>query len=162
MDSLKELSNAIATFNAERDWDQFHSPENLAKSISIEANELLECFQWSSDNYSMEEVKSELADVVTYCIQMATKLDLDIKDIVLNNTNTNITVREGMKYLGEIKEVDLKNVVSTNMPLLDINYVVDGTACVLVNKEKARKIIKEDWVYTPEETNNETLNNEQN
>jgi hypothetical protein len=67
-----------------------------------------------------------------------------------------------MKYLGEIKEVDLKNVVSTNMPLLDINYVVDGTACVLVNKEKARKIIKEDWVYTPEETNNETLNNEQN
>lgn len=84
MDSLKELSNAIATFNAERDWDQFHSPENLAKSISIEANELLECFQWSSDNYSMEEVKSELADVVTYCIQMATKLDLDIKDIVLS------------------------------------------------------------------------------
>lgn len=75
---------------------------------------------------------------------------MDIKDIVLTNTNTNLTVREGMKYLSEIKEVDLKNVVSTNMPLLDINYVVDGTACVLVNKEKARKIIKEEWVYTPE------------
>ena len=86
---------------------------------------------------------------------------MDIKDIVLSNTNTNLTVREGMKYLGEIKEVDLKNVVSTNMPLLDINYVVDGTACVLVNKEKARKIIKEDWVYTPEETKSETTNNEQ-
>ena len=90
-----------------------------------------------------------------------TKL-LDIKDIVLENTNTNVTVREAMKYLSEIKEVDLKNIVSTNMPLLDINYVVDGTACVLVNKEKAREIIKEEWVYTPEETNNETLNNEQN
>ncbi len=87
---------------------------------------------------------------------------MDIKDIVLANTNTNLTVREGMKYLSEIKEVDLKNVVSTNMPLLDINYVVDGTACVLVNKEKARKIIAEEWIYTPEETSNETENNGQN
>ena len=83
MDSLKELSEKIDAFNKERDWDQFHSPANLAKSISIEANELLECFQWSDDKYNIDDVKAELADVLSYCIQMATKLDLDIKDIVL-------------------------------------------------------------------------------
>ena len=83
MDSLKELSEKIDAFNKERDWDQFHSPANLAKSISIEANELLECFQWSDDNYDIDDVTAELADVLSYCIQMATKLDLDIKEIVL-------------------------------------------------------------------------------
>ena len=83
MDSLKILSQKIDAFNKERDWDQFHSPANLAKSISIEANELLECFQWSDDKYNIDDVKAELADVLSYCIQMATKLDLDIKDIVL-------------------------------------------------------------------------------
>ena len=60
----------IKQFNEERDWDKFHSPENLAKSISIEAGELLECFQWNSENYNKEEVCEELADVFTYCIQM--------------------------------------------------------------------------------------------
>ena len=54
MDSLKELSERIDAFNKERDWDQFHSPANLAKSISIEANELLECFQWSDDKYNIK------------------------------------------------------------------------------------------------------------
>lgn len=83
MDDLKLLKTEIETFNKERDWDKFHSPENLAKSISIEANELLECFQWDSENYNLEEVKEELADVINYCIQMATVLDLDIKTIVL-------------------------------------------------------------------------------
>ncbi len=83
MDSLKILSEKIDQFNKERDWDQFHSPANLAKSISIEANELLECFQWSDENYNVDDVKAELADVLSYCIQMASKLELDIKEIVL-------------------------------------------------------------------------------
>lgn len=83
MDSLKELAEKISDFNNERDWEQFHSPANLAKSISIEANELLECFQWSDTNYDIEDVKEELADVISYCIQMATKMDLDIREIVL-------------------------------------------------------------------------------
>ena len=69
----------IKQFNEERDWDKFHSPENLAKSISIEAGELLECFQWNSENYNKEEVCEELADVFTYCIQMAMKLDVEIE-----------------------------------------------------------------------------------
>lgn len=78
---------------------------------------------------------------------------MDIKDAVLNNTNTNVTVREMMKYISEIKEIDLADVTSASMPLYDINYVVNGTACVLVNEEKARKIIAEDWVYVKEAEN---------
>lgn len=80
---MKELSEKIEKFNEERDWDQFHSPENLAKSISIEAGELLECFQWNSD-YDLEAVKDELADVMNYCIQMTNKLNLDPKQIILD------------------------------------------------------------------------------
>ena len=79
---MEELIKEIEQFNKERDWDQFHSPENLAKSISIEAGELLECFQWNND-YDLEEVKEELADVLNYCIQMANKLGVDPKEIIL-------------------------------------------------------------------------------
>ena len=80
---MKELQEKIRIFNEERDWDQFHSPENLAKSISIEAGELLECFQWNN-NYDLEEVKEELADVMNYCIQMADRLGVDPKQIILD------------------------------------------------------------------------------
>ena len=72
----------IEQFNKERDWDQFHSPENLAKSIAIESGELLECFQWNN-NYDKEEVCEELADVFTYCIMMVEKLGVDPKEIIL-------------------------------------------------------------------------------
>ena len=66
----------------DRDWEQFHTPTNLAKSISIEANELLECFQWSDEDYDIEHVKEELADVLVYCRNMLDKLGLDEDDIV--------------------------------------------------------------------------------
>ena len=79
---MKNIIKEIKQFNEERDWDQFHSPENLAKSISIEAGELLECFQWNN-NYDKEEVCEELADVFTYCLMMADKLSVDPKDIIL-------------------------------------------------------------------------------
>jgi len=82
MEKLEKLEERIKKFNIDRDWDQFHSPSNLAKSISIEANELLECFQWDNDNYNLENVKEELADVLCYCIQMSQKLNVDIVDIV--------------------------------------------------------------------------------
>ena len=72
----------IRKFSEDRDWDQFHSPANLAKSISIEANELLECFQWSDDNYDINEVKEELADVMVYCVDMLDKLNLDADEII--------------------------------------------------------------------------------
>lgn len=79
---MQKLMKEINEFNEERDWDQFHSPENLAKSISIEAGELLECFQWNND-FNKEEVCEELADVFTYCIMMANKLNVNPEEIIL-------------------------------------------------------------------------------
>ncbi|MBC7593111.1 MAG: nucleotide pyrophosphohydrolase, partial [Kineosporiaceae bacterium] len=60
----KSVRDEIAAFVAERDWAQFHSPENLAKSIAIEAGELLECFQWNADA-DVDRLREELADVLT-------------------------------------------------------------------------------------------------
>lgn len=80
---MKNIMKEIKQFNEERDWGQFHTPENLAKSISIESGELLECFQWDSEKYKKEEVCEELADVFTYCIQMAMKLNVDPEEIIL-------------------------------------------------------------------------------
>ena len=82
MDKLDQVKQRIDKFNKDRDWDQFHTPVNLAKSISIEASELLECFQWSNDKYNKEAVLEELADVMNYCIQMSLVLDVDIIDII--------------------------------------------------------------------------------
>ncbi len=82
MDKLETLKKRIQEFNDDRDWNQFHTPSNLAKSISIEANELLECFQWNDENYNLEDVKDELADVMNYCIQMSQVLNVDIIDII--------------------------------------------------------------------------------
>ena len=79
---MEELMKEIEEFNKERDWDQFHSPENLAKSIAIESGELLECFQWNN-NYDKDEVSEELADVFTYCIMMADKLGVNPEEIIL-------------------------------------------------------------------------------
>ena len=79
----------ILKFTADRDWDQFHTPANLAKSISIEANELLECFQWSDTDYNLEEVKDELADVIVYCIDMLDKLGLDADEIINRKMSKN-------------------------------------------------------------------------
>lgn len=78
----QETIDRIRKFTTDRDWDQFHSPGNLAKSISIEANELLECFQWSDTEYDLQHVKEELADVIVYCQDMLDKLNLDIDEIV--------------------------------------------------------------------------------
>ena len=78
----QETLDRIRKFTEDRDWDKFHSPANLAKSISIEANELLECFQWDEDNYDVDAVKEELADVLVYCRNMLDKLDLDEDEII--------------------------------------------------------------------------------
>lgn len=79
---MKELENEIVKFAEERDWLQFNTPENLAKSIAIEAGELLECFQWNS-NYDKDELKYEIADVMNYCILLCHQIDVDPKEIVL-------------------------------------------------------------------------------
>jgi dCTP diphosphatase len=82
MDSLEQLKQEVAAFNKERDWDQFHSAANLAKSISIEAGELLECFQWDEEHFDRAAVEEELADVVNYCLQMSNVMGINLKKIV--------------------------------------------------------------------------------
>lgn len=73
---------ALRAFVAEREWQQFHSTENLAKSISIEAGELLECFQWGAEGEA-DRVRQELADVLTYCLLLADRIGVDADTIVL-------------------------------------------------------------------------------
>ena len=90
---------------AEREWGQFHSPENLAKGISIEAAELLECFQWDS-NADPEQVKDELADVLTYCLLLLDKYDLDLEAIVLEKLEKTIEKYPVEKARGSSEKYD--------------------------------------------------------
>lgn len=78
----KETLDRIRKIVEDRDWEQFHTPANLAKSISIEANELLECFQWDEENFDIGHVREELADVIVYCANMLDRLNLDADEIV--------------------------------------------------------------------------------
>ncbi|MCH4012770.1 MAG: nucleotide pyrophosphohydrolase [Solobacterium sp.] len=86
----QETIERIRRFTTDRDWDQFHSPGNLAKSIAIESAELLECFQWSDTDYDLQHVREELADVMIYCQDMLDKLGLDADDII----NMKMTMNE--------------------------------------------------------------------
>ena len=85
---MEEVEEAIIKFTKDRDWGQFHSPANLAKSIVIESGELLECFQWN-DNYNKEKVCEELADVVNYAILLADKLGVSLEDITMKKIEEN-------------------------------------------------------------------------
>jgi dCTP diphosphatase len=78
----RDVIQALREFVQERDWGQFHTPENLAKSVSIEAAELLENYQWGSPA-NRQDVQDELADVLTYCFLLADKLGMDPQEIVL-------------------------------------------------------------------------------
>ncbi len=85
---MEKLIRELKEFQAARDWKRFHTPENLAKSISIEAAELLEHFQWGK-KYDECEVADELADVLIYCIYMADAMDFDIKEIIYSKMEKN-------------------------------------------------------------------------
>jgi dCTP diphosphatase len=83
--SLEELRGALQRFASERDWDQFHSPKNLAIALSVEAAELLEHFQWTPEADSKvltadqhAKVREEIADVLLYLIRLADKLNIDL------------------------------------------------------------------------------------
>ena len=80
----ERLIQTLRGFVAERDWSQFHTPANLAKSISIESAELLECFQWSDQvtDENREAISDELADVLTYCFLLADKLGEDPETLI--------------------------------------------------------------------------------
>lgn len=81
--STGDIMAALQKFVAERDWQQFHSSENLAKSISIEAAELLELFQWGEGN-DPADTRDELADVLTYCYLLANKYQWDPENLILD------------------------------------------------------------------------------
>jgi NTP pyrophosphatase (non-canonical NTP hydrolase) len=82
----QETMNQVLKFRDDRNWKQFHNPKDLAISISLEAAELLEVFQWSADDVICEnkkdKIREELADVVNYCILMADACGLDLDEIV--------------------------------------------------------------------------------
>lgn len=90
---MKEIIKEIIKFRDERNWKEFHTPSNLAKSIMIEAAELLENYQWSDLEKDLENVKEELADILIYSLTLAHYYDFDIKDIILNKI-----VKNNLKY----------------------------------------------------------------
>ena len=96
----------IRAFVTDRDWTQFHSPANLAKSISIEAAELLECFHWDEEHYDLEHVKEELADVIVYCYDMLDALGLDVDEIVNKKMDKNEAKYPVAKAKGKATKYD--------------------------------------------------------
>ena len=100
---MDELKKELIKFQKERDWKKFHTPENLAKSISIEAAELLEHFQWGKE-YNIEEVSEELADVLIYCLYMVDSLDLDVEEIILDKMEKNAIKYPVCKSKGNSKK----------------------------------------------------------
>lgn len=84
-----ETIERLRSFISDRNWNQFHSPANLAKSIVIEASELLECFQWNDNEFNLEHVKEELADVLIYCQDLLDRLNLDADEIINSKMDKN-------------------------------------------------------------------------
>ena len=85
----KETIERIRRFTTDREWQQYHTPANLAKSISIEAAELLECFQWSETDFDLEHVKEELADVMVYSRNLLDERGLDEDEIINSKMDKN-------------------------------------------------------------------------
>ncbi len=93
MDSYGQIRKTVLAFRDERDWKQFHNPKDLAVSISLEAAELLETFQWSADDLwrtnKLDEQTEELADIAVYCILMADRLGIDLPQAIMNKVAKN-------------------------------------------------------------------------
>ena len=95
---LEQYQNKLAKFAKERNWDQFHSPKNLSMALSGEVGELVELFQWLTEEKSKIEslgddmvsrVKEELADIFIYLLRLADKLNVDLEAAVRNKINVN-------------------------------------------------------------------------
>ena len=105
MTDIEELQQKIVQFTEERDWDQFHNPKDLAIALSVEASELLEAFIWKKpEEAKIEKVKEELADVFNYAILIASKYNLDIKQIVLDKLARNAEKYPVEKAKGNAKK----------------------------------------------------------
>ena len=111
--TVDELRQLMAQFVAERDWDKFHSPKNLAMALSIEASELMEHFQWLTTEQSKEiddsvkhEVGEELADVVCYAMSFANSLNIDVAAAVFQKMEKNRLKYPADKFRGRYGEQD--------------------------------------------------------
>jgi NTP pyrophosphatase (non-canonical NTP hydrolase) len=111
----KKLAMALRAFAAERDWDQFHTPKNLATSISVEAAELLELFQWSRGQKGWDEiadaalrakVQDELADILLYVIRFADKADIDLEAVAERKIAANTQKYPAEKFRGSDRKYD--------------------------------------------------------
>lgn len=95
--NIQELKDKVSTFVKQRNWEEFHNPKNLSMSISIEASELMEIFQWLNieeswdimNSSEAEHVKEELADVMIYCISLANQLNIDISTAIKDKIRKN-------------------------------------------------------------------------
>jgi dCTP diphosphatase len=116
IDPLLDLREQLRRFSEERDWDRFHVPKNLAIALSVEASELLEHFQWLSEDESkrlsadqLEKVREELADVLLYLIRLADKLDVDLVTAANRKIEVNAQKYPANKARGSSKKyTDLK------------------------------------------------------
>lgn len=106
MERFEKIQKLVHDFNEERDWDQFHSPVNLAKSVCIEAGELLECFQWDDENFDREAVADEMADVFTYILDMSERLDIDLLEATEKKMAKNIAKYPVEKARGKNTKYD--------------------------------------------------------
>jgi len=105
MTDIEKLQEAIAEFSKERDWDQFHNGKDLAIGLSIEASELLEAFLWKApEDANPEKIKEELADVFNYALQLATKYNLNVYDIVMEKLARNAAKYPVDKAKGSAKK----------------------------------------------------------
>jgi NTP pyrophosphatase (non-canonical NTP hydrolase) len=86
---MKDIIDKLVKFRDERNWKQFHSPDNLAKSIVIEAAELLENYQWQSKETDLNNVKEEIADIMAYCLLLCDYYQIDYKEILLDKIKKN-------------------------------------------------------------------------
>jgi dCTP diphosphatase len=113
--TIAELRKLVADFVAERDWNQFHSPKNLAMSLAIEAAEFMEHFQWltveqsravASDARKLSEVSDELADVLCYALALANELQIDVADAVCNKMVKNAKKYPAAEFRGRFGKDD--------------------------------------------------------
>ena len=111
----QKLATTLRSFAAERDWDQFHTPKNLATSISVEAAELLELFQWSrgqkgwddvSDPAIRSKVENELADILLYVIRFADKAEIDLEAIAERKIALNAEKYPPARFRGSDRKYD--------------------------------------------------------
>ena len=110
---IETLREAMRNFVAERDWQQFHTPKNLAMSLAIEAAELMEHFQWldnaesaqvGKDPATLAAVGDELADVLCYALSLANALDIDVSHAVLNKLKKNSLKYPAERFRGRYRE----------------------------------------------------------